>query len=445
MPWSLEIHHIGLNNSGDATLIIAKDTPIPTLANPDPVPITVRSALIDGGRFNHSPTVHEYLTNTAQIQQLDVMVATHYDADHFNGLRALLLRNSNVYDNTFIFDQGEPGNIPAFNLGPYDERLDHRPNRENPYILYRDSIYSRGNRKRVTAFVDSNNTAGGNANWQPPNWLIGKEILWIGANRYDIERNYDPNGNYNAGGVIFPPPQRNHGSWDVNGNPIDINRKALIPPGAPTIRCIAANQYRQGNAALVGAIGGTDESRKNNKSLIFLVQFNNFKYFIGGDAEQDQENALDTILNPTNDFAGRVHALKLSHHGAATSTSPAFINRLKPCAVFISNGPQNQFGHPHQAGINAIEAISVHNGMVNGLLNYYLTGESDLGATVSRPAAAVLNANIAEVPGYPDGPVGGKHLKITVSHQQSNNSATSNNNFTVHWQDAGPVAQSRVH
>ncbi len=83
--------------------------------------------------------------------------------------------------------------------------------------------------------------------------------------------------------------------------------------------------------------------------------------------------------------------------------------------------------------------------MVNGLLNYYLTGESDLGATVSRPCCAVLNANIAEVPDYPAGYVGGKHLKITVSTRQSNNIATSGDNFTVHWQDADPLAQFRVH
>lgn len=451
MVWSLEIHHIGLPSSGDATLIIAKDTPAPTGHNPHPNP-TIYSALIDGGRYDHRNTVHNYLTNTAQIQFLNVMIATHYDTDHFYGLRGLLDLNTNVYDDTFIFDQGEPGTIPAFNQGPYDDPNHIPNNRENQYSHYLIAIHSRGNRKRVTAFVDSNNTAGGNANWQRPNWLIGKEIFWIGANRYDSEGNYNPNGTRNQAGVRFNPAVRNLGSWDVNGDPIDTaGGNPLIPAGAPTIRCIAANQYRQGNAGIVGGIGGTNESRKNRKSLTFLVEFNNFKYFIGGDTEQEQENALRAILNPTNNFAGRVHAVKLSHHGAATSTSRTFIRQLRPRAVFISNGPRNSYGHPHQAVINEIEAISVHRGTVNGLLNYYLTGESDLGAAGNRPAHAVLDPNIAEVPGHPPGYVGGKHLKITVSHAQSMNPPTSGNNFTIHWQDANPagfafgMAQFRNH
>jgi hypothetical protein len=35
------------------------------------------------------------------------------------------------------------------------------------------------------------------------------------------------------------------------------------------------------------------------------VQFNNFKYYLGGDIETAQENHIVTNLNPDNNDAGR--------------------------------------------------------------------------------------------------------------------------------------------
>lgn len=45
MAWQLEIHHIDVTGSGDATLIIARE--VPPLIGLAPI---VRSLLIDGGR-----------------------------------------------------------------------------------------------------------------------------------------------------------------------------------------------------------------------------------------------------------------------------------------------------------------------------------------------------------------------------------------------------------
>src|SRR4051812_41767840 len=100
MPWTLEIHHIGVGQ-GDATLIVARN---PALGGG-----LVRSVLIDSGLGDQAPDIHTYITVTAGLAQLDVLILTHYDEDHFNG-SAILLRNyPAVYNNTFIFDQGWPG------------------------------------------------------------------------------------------------------------------------------------------------------------------------------------------------------------------------------------------------------------------------------------------------------------------------------------------------
>jgi len=403
--------------------------------------------LIDGGRLNQAAAmVHPLITATVGLNRVDVMVVTHYDEDHLQGIRGLLQMNSPVYDNALLFDQGEPGDIPNNNQGPYEERINFRPaNREDRYQVYLNAIRQRGNRIRVTASVDSQNRPAVNNNWRNADWLIGKEIFWAEALRFDMDGNYDPDGRYRADRTILPPAQRAGGSWNVNGDPINLFGNVLIPAGAPTVRCIACNQYVQGQANLVGGVGGAADDLKNRKSLIFLLQFNNFKYYIGGDAEIDQEDAATPILNPVGGFgyAGRVHAVKLSHHGASTASSQNFINRLKPKAAFISNGPRNSYGHPHQAVINRLEGFSVHNGTANGLRNYFLSGESDEPANINRPGPAQLNPNIGEVPSDPP-PLfpaanygGGRHAIITVTQAQSNANANGNgvNNFNVRWRD----------
>ena len=66
MPWTLEIHHIDVGQ-GDATLIVARRIG-------GGLPPIVRSVLIDGGEAIKGPDVHAYITGTAGLANLDVMV-----------------------------------------------------------------------------------------------------------------------------------------------------------------------------------------------------------------------------------------------------------------------------------------------------------------------------------------------------------------------------------
>src|SRR6185369_7799638 len=100
MPWSLEIHHIDVTGTGDATLIIARDP-----GN------YFRSCLIDGGHGGKTfcNDLTGILATALGGNTLDVMVCTHYDKDHINGLRSLLLNTSNrLCDTTRVYDQGWP-------------------------------------------------------------------------------------------------------------------------------------------------------------------------------------------------------------------------------------------------------------------------------------------------------------------------------------------------
>jgi hypothetical protein len=89
---------------------------------------------------------------------------------------------------------------------------------------------------------------------------------------------------------------------------------------------------------IVGPIGGLGIDPRNEKSLAVEVTFGNFRYYVGGDIETAQENSIQLLLNNTGDAAGRVLAMKTSHHGANTATARGFVDQLRPSAAFISCG-----------------------------------------------------------------------------------------------------------
>jgi beta-lactamase superfamily II metal-dependent hydrolase len=353
MTWTLRIRHIDIGGTGDATLIVARDDGKDNAGRFDKDRKRTRSVLIDGGLVAGGTQVHKVIENEEKLDKLDVMICTHYDQDHVNGLRNLLgLSNSDIYKDTVVFDAGHPSN-------------------SNIEIRYLDAI---NGRKRPTSDVPQSGDDGSEDDEddeQPkkkkkktdtgaqkvksqtirPDWLVGQDLMW----------------------------------W--NDDP---------PQFAPTLRCVAANQYviKSGSKSLKS---GTDtvvttrlpsslllpaDRLKNSHSLAFLLTFGKFKYYVAGDLESTQESGnlwdpesdlADTDGYVTNtsdslmDYLGRVHAMKTSHHGSKFSSSKKFIEKLKPLAVFISTGTNNKYSHPDQPVLDNLDGCSA-------VKKYFLTG-----------------------------------------------------------------------
>jgi len=43
----------------------------------------------------------------------------------------------------------------------------------------------------------------------------------------------------------------------------------------------------------------------------------------------------------------RADFLKVGHHGSRTSSTPAFLDAVRPSVATLSTGVRNRFGHPH--------------------------------------------------------------------------------------------------
>jgi competence protein ComEC len=83
---------------------------------------------------------------------------------------------------------------------------------------------------------------------------------------------------------------------------------------------------------------------RNDDSLVFELRFGQVSLLLTGDIGRDVEAALLPTLDPLP-----VVVLKVPHHGSATSSSAAFLDRLRPRLALIGVGRQNHYGHPVSA------------------------------------------------------------------------------------------------
>lgn len=81
----------------------------------------------------------------------------------------------------------------------------------------------------------------------------------------------------------------------------------------------------------------------NNASVSVLGEYYGLSFLLTGDAEAPTEKYLVDRFGPLLD----VDILKAGHHGSKTSSEQRFLDTVRPAAVIISAGLNNQYGHPH--------------------------------------------------------------------------------------------------
>lgn len=77
----------------------------------------------------------------------------------------------------------------------------------------------------------------------------------------------------------------------------------------------------------------------NDQSLVLSLQCGKHRALFTGDASSEVEKSLEEGLS-------QVDHLKVGHHGSGTSTSQAFLQKLRPATAVISVGRGNRYGHP---------------------------------------------------------------------------------------------------
>ena len=84
------------------------------------------------------------------------------------------------------------------------------------------------------------------------------------------------------------------------------------------------------------------ETPKNNDSLAFRITFGRNSFLLTGDIEKQIEGDL-----VASHLLQRTDVLKVAHHGSKTSTTPEFLEAVRPAIAAISAGFENSYGHPN--------------------------------------------------------------------------------------------------
>lgn len=118
-------------------------------------------------------------------------------------------------------------------------------------------------------------------------------------------------------------------------------------------------------------MAGTDSDVNNNSVVVRLVM-GEASFLFTGDIEEEAE---ETILASGQALASTV--LKVPHHGAGTSSSARFLERVRPQLAVISVGRDNRFGHPSPETLQRLEKrrISILRTDQNGTIEVVTDGK----------------------------------------------------------------------
>lgn len=112
----------------------------------------------------------------------------------------------------------------------------------------------------------------------------------------------------------------------------------------------------------------TITDKNNLNSIVSLLNYKGYEFLFTGDAEKENESEILSSCNlPDIEF------LKVGHHGSSSSSTDEFIEKLKPEAVAISCGYNNDYGHPHRSVLDTFKenGAVVYRTDKNGSLVFY--------------------------------------------------------------------------
>lgn len=85
---------------------------------------------------------------------------------------------------------------------------------------------------------------------------------------------------------------------------------------------------------------------RNDDSIVVVARLGVVRFLLTGDVEAASEPAA----------ALPADVLKVAHHGSRTSTTPAFLDAVRPRLALVSAGARNPFGHPHAEVLQRLRA-----------------------------------------------------------------------------------------
>lgn len=108
------------------------------------------------------------------------------------------------------------------------------------------------------------------------------------------------------------------------------------------------------NIDILAPVKSMNFEKRNNNSIVFTLQYDNFEMLFTGDIEEDAEQI---IIENNSQKLSDSDLIKIAHHGSITSSSKTFLEKISPLEAIISVG-NNNFGHPDRKIINRLKKLN---------------------------------------------------------------------------------------
>lgn len=120
----------------------------------------------------------------------------------------------------------------------------------------------------------------------------------------------------------------------------------------------------------------------NDWSVVTKIQYGKTSFLLTGDAEFQSESEM-LLHSPTQ---LKADVLKVGHHGSRYSTTSAFLKAVSPMYAVISVGSDNDYGHPHQETLKALDGakVKVYRTDLNGTVIAASNGQTIMFSTLKN-------------------------------------------------------------
>ena len=147
--------------------------------------------------------------------------------------------------------------------------------------------------------------------------------------------------NFKIGALYMPYREEDSKAFeDVLDSVSNKNMKIKTPK--------AGTKFSLGEANCIILSALSDVEDTNDSSIVLQISFENTKYLFTGDLTSNVESEINWQ---------DIDVLKVAHHGSRYSTSKAFLEVVKPEIAIISDGPNNDYDHPHKELLKRLKDI----------------------------------------------------------------------------------------
>lgn len=203
---------------------------------------------------------------------------------------------------------------------------------------------------RKTLLIDAGGGAGRYADIGP---RVIEPVVWLrGVRRLDYMSISHPDADHIVGAAALVRDLRPVEIWE--GVPVeDLPLRAELLGAATEARAMWRTVQR-GDRLAVGEARVTvwhprapDWARRrvrNDDSVVLEIRLGDVSIVLPGDIEAGAELELASLMGPAP-----LRIVQAPHHGSATSSTADWLDALAPCAIVVSAGRGNRYGHPHAA------------------------------------------------------------------------------------------------